>query len=303
MNVYIHPMSLHKINEWVRLSPVEVSGLGKVVATPDGLYVTEVYMPKQTNSATETEFDDNDMADLHFDTKDVEGTLTYWWHSHVNMAVNWSGTDRDTIKKMASRGLCLASVFNKQGEIRTTFAHNGAPDKGIPAMYVDNIELKIATLNDHLLEKEWREKCTEKKYTPPPMTGHTLYPNSTWSTHGQREFHAGKGGSLLTDSAGTQEGFRNKEDEKKTTVTNSLMDLSEEELKGISDTAKKLQADFNRHFKESYKLKKGMILDELTDVVENYYLTFQFLPEDAEDLLDFYDWLYNLNSGALNARK
>lgn len=285
--VYIHPIAMHKINTWIAASPIEVSGMGKVLTTENGLYITDVWLPKQTNGPAETEFDADSLADLHYDTKDIAGTLTYYWHSHVNMECEWSGTDIDTIQTMAGRGVILASVFNKKGEQRTVYAHAGAIDKHIAPMWQDDLDLNIGTPDDDDLIKVWQANCTEKTYAPiNPLNWSTrcdLPVIGVRSFNGQREVSTTKGDTLLTNSAGTQEGF------KETTATGTFTPSQ------IKSKASKIIGEFNQEYRKWYSMKKGFPLKEVEEMVEAYTLQYGYLPEDGYELLDYFDIMMRMN--------
>lgn len=57
------------------------------------------------------------IAKAMYETRDDEGMFNFWWHSHVNMGVFWSGTDMDTIRQIGSQGFVVATVFNKKNEM------------------------------------------------------------------------------------------------------------------------------------------------------------------------------------------
>jgi len=117
-----------KIMHWVNKSDFEVSGLGSVVHDPttNTLRVTEAFILPQKNSGTTTDIEPaavNKLMFLHHQSG-APGKLKFWWHSHVNMGVFWSGTDIDTIKKLGSGGWFCATVFNKRREVKSSFCQN-----------------------------------------------------------------------------------------------------------------------------------------------------------------------------------
>lgn len=109
---------------WVNKSDFEVSGLGTVVVKPDGiLHVTGACLLPQVNGPTHTDIEPEDVGKLmhEFHKAKVEGDLRFWWHSHVDMSVFWSGTDMGTIKKIGAGGWFLSTVFNKKRELRSAY--------------------------------------------------------------------------------------------------------------------------------------------------------------------------------------
>lgn len=117
-----------KIMHWVNKSDFEVSGLGSVIHDPltNTLRVTEAFILPQKNTGATTDIEPaavNKLMFLHHQSK-APGKLKFWWHSHVNMGVFWSGTDIDTIKKLGSGGWFCATVFNKRREVKSAFCQN-----------------------------------------------------------------------------------------------------------------------------------------------------------------------------------
>lgn len=134
-----------KINEQIQFfvdkSDVECSGLGKVVTTPDGYAVTEIVLLKQENTATHTEIDAAAVGKALFELRNSQGGMYFWWHSHVDMGVFWSKTDRDTIEEIGRNGLCVAVVFNKKKEKRGAVYLKGSELS--PNLYFDDIPVTI----------------------------------------------------------------------------------------------------------------------------------------------------------------
>jgi hypothetical protein len=134
-----------KINEQIQFfvdkSDVECSGLGKVVTTPDGYAVTEIVLLKQENTATHTEIDAAAVGKALFELRNSQGGMYFWWHSHVDMGVFWSKTDRDTIEEIGRNGLCVAVVFNKKKEKRGAVYLKGGELS--PNLYFDDVTVTI----------------------------------------------------------------------------------------------------------------------------------------------------------------
>lgn len=163
MKVTIDPVEQEKIWWYVDKCDKEISGLGRVVKVEDGHYhVTKIYLLKQECSAVETELDDEAVAALLFESRDDEGEMLFWWHSHVNMGTGWSGTDHDTMKQLGKSGMIISSVFNKKREHRTSIYL--APKDYHPHVYIDDLVISTAVglLDEEevQLEKEYAEKVT-----------------------------------------------------------------------------------------------------------------------------------------------
>lgn len=173
--IYIDKKELAKIQWYVDRCDKEISGLGKLIKQEDGsLFINKIYLLEQECTGTSTDLDEEAVAKLLFEAKDDKGQMLFWWHSHVNMDVFWSGTDMDTIEELGGQGMIVASVFNKKGEIRTAIYKAG---EGLaPDLFVDEIDLLVESdlsqeeIKD--LEAEYKEKVKTYfyKYTPSKTT-------------------------------------------------------------------------------------------------------------------------------------
>ena len=144
-NITIDAIEEAKIRKWVDLCDQEISGLGKVIIKDDGsLHVNSVYLLEQEVSPAETELDDDSVASLLFEARADEGEMVFWWHSHVNMNVFWSGTDLTTIKQFGKNGALLSAVYNKRGERKVSLYCQG---QGFhPTIFKDNLDMKPTEL-------------------------------------------------------------------------------------------------------------------------------------------------------------
>lgn len=180
MKVEIDVINYHKIMFWMeRAAPDEVSGFGTVEVihgeTPADtvLFVRDVYLLPQKNTASSSDIDPEGLAKLEYEVyrkaqADGEETvhgLRWWWHSHVNMDAFWSSTDRRALDQLSKDGWMAATVFNLKEEERTCFISQGGD---IPLM-LDELEFSvIADLPDHMKE-EWAKEFDEKveRRSPP----------------------------------------------------------------------------------------------------------------------------------------
>lgn len=166
--VIIPEKVLHKIMYWVNKSPVEISGLGRVKLDKGVYTVLDAHLLEQENTATTTDIDAAAAAKLMFQMKDEDGYLNFWWHSHVNMGVFWSGTDTTTIREFGAHGFCLATVFNKKGERKSAYYQGGTDF--YPETFIDNLETiitrEVDTEKEKIWEAEYKLKCKETKFVP-----------------------------------------------------------------------------------------------------------------------------------------
>jgi hypothetical protein len=164
-----------KVMHWINKAPGEVSGLGKVQLV-DGIFmVTSAILLKQENTSTTTEIDASAIGKAMFLLKDEPGHLNWWWHSHVNMGVFWSGTDIDAIKDIGKNGWCLATVFNKKEDVKSAYYQKGSDF--MPEVFADDIETEhtyIATEGEiEDWNSEYDENVKTKPYTPPKARAYT----------------------------------------------------------------------------------------------------------------------------------
>lgn len=137
-----------KIMWWVaKATPSECSGLGKTVIEGDTIKIVDAWMVKQKNSSATTDMDEDAIGQLMYEKRDVPGIMNFWWHSHANMDVFWSGTDRQQIAKIANNGMCVAIVFNNAKKARACIAVNSP----IP-MHIDDVRVVV---EDNYLTDQW----------------------------------------------------------------------------------------------------------------------------------------------------
>lgn len=165
MKVYILPECKAEIMHYVDKATGEVSGLGRVQKTTNGdLMVTKVYLLDQENTGSSTDLDEDAVAKLMYESREDEGDLNFWWHSHVNMGVFWSGTDMETIRQFGKNGYLLSTVFNKKNEHRTSYFQGG--NDFLPELFVDNIPTNFSYLPSEEQYDEWeanfKAKCKRK---------------------------------------------------------------------------------------------------------------------------------------------
>ncbi len=165
ISIHVDEAVWTKVMHWIDKSPVEVSGLGKVVFDEKtGIFrVIDAFLVQQENSGGDTEMKDTAVAKLMYETHKQPGRLCWWWHSHVNMNAFWSNTDTDTIKKLGGGGWVVATVLNKKREYRSAYMQ-AAPNR----MFIDNLPTYIGArqIAEDLIrawDNEYDSNVTEKK--------------------------------------------------------------------------------------------------------------------------------------------
>lgn len=181
MEIQLSRETYTKIMHWINKSSDEVSGFGKVIYHPETqvFQVVDAYLLKQSNGAAHTDIDAASLAKLMFTSKDVEGELKWWWHSHVNMPVFWSSTDTATIKELASQGWMAATVFNKKEEMRSAVGMLVTTPLGTDIMIKDELPTYIMDYTDEVEVKAWDEEydtnVQKKTFTPWTPSSNSTY--------------------------------------------------------------------------------------------------------------------------------
>ena len=112
-----------KLAAYVDLTDGEISGLAKSHVEEGDIIVDDILLFKQVCSGTTTDLDDEAQAlalmKMMADGENPE-EWNVWWHSHVNMAVFWSGQDEKCIKDhMTTHSHLVSIVTNKRGEFKS----------------------------------------------------------------------------------------------------------------------------------------------------------------------------------------
>ena len=188
--IEIGTMVFQKIMHWINKSDKEVSGLGKITYKDGVIQVTDAILLPQKNGATHTDIEGVDVAKAMFLLKDAPGDLRFWWHSHVDMPVFWSGTDWDTIEKISAGGWFVSTVFNKRREMRSCLRIAQPMDFGA----FDELPTQIVQFLDQEEIKRWDAEY-DKNVTE------MVRPPYSWvkkDGYQPNEYHGGKDGGQLT---------------------------------------------------------------------------------------------------------
>jgi hypothetical protein len=140
-----------QIMYYVKKTNFEISGLGAVEIIDKIPTVTKIYLLDQENSHAETEMSGESIAKLMYEHEisGHPGALKFWWHSHVNMGVFWSGTDTRTMDELTKYGWFIHGVFNKKNEYKLAYTTNEPFE-----LTIDDIEMEIdyALVSPQMLE-------------------------------------------------------------------------------------------------------------------------------------------------------
>lgn len=165
------PSEIHdKIMRWMNKANKEVSGFGNLEYDPKTqvFTVTDVFLLKQTVSASSTEIDADAIGKMMYLTRENALGMKWHWHSHVNMGVFWSGDDRALIKDMAEQGWILATVFNLKGEKKTAFSMYPEFEGMKMEVFKDDIPTTIVNLYPQetldAWDQEYKDCVSEQVY-------------------------------------------------------------------------------------------------------------------------------------------
>lgn len=186
MKVVIDRDVHQKVMFWThRAKFKEVSGLGKIVVDREAgtLRVVSAMLLPQVNHSAHTEIDAAAVCKAMYALRDEPGDLNWWWHSHVQMPVFWSGTDKDTIKEWGDNGWVLATVFNQKGEYRSAYYSKDGmrTPLGVQPLFLDELPTEFGQIS---VNKDWEQSYLDnvENYKPVPRysgTGYLSGPGNT----------------------------------------------------------------------------------------------------------------------------
>lgn len=174
MKLIIDEQVYKKVMHWVnKAGNKEISGLGNIKIENGNFKVISAILLPQKNGAATTDIEPEAVCKAMYDLRNSEGELKWWWHSHVDMGVFWSGTDHSTIQSFGSGGWAVATVFNKKAEKKTAFySKDGKVTPiGIEPLFIDDIITEIS--GDPKDTSEWDAEFKanvtdlETPYVPP----------------------------------------------------------------------------------------------------------------------------------------
>jgi hypothetical protein len=192
MKLVIDELVYEKVMHWVNKSNYEVSGLGKVVLDKETnvIRVVDAILLPQENTTTHTDIDPAAVGKAMFLLKDAPGDLRWWWHSHANMSVFWSGTDMTTMKDLGMGGWFTATVFNQSNEMKSAFVQS-SPVRLIADDISCAVDKRIDPFAEHRNEwdKSYEENVKNKTYSYSSTSNYSLLGNDDGPSPRQRSFY------------------------------------------------------------------------------------------------------------------
>lgn len=160
-----------EITYLTKLCSKEISGMGTLIINKEGNFeVEKLFLLEQEVSAAATDLGAQAVSKCMYEARECKGSLSFWWHSHVNMHAFFSVTDVATIKDHAKHGMFVGLVINKKGEYKIAMGLQS------PKLYIDQgLELEIVdSISNELilrLDSEYATKVKEKTYKAEPYMG------------------------------------------------------------------------------------------------------------------------------------
>ena len=147
-----------KIMYWVlkgEKAKHEVSGFCPVEFDDKVFTLKDPFLLEQKCSSGDTEIDPVALGKAEFDHRADPMGLKCHWHSHPNMGVFFSHTDKQLIKQLGNETWLLALVFNEKYEIKTGLIYN-AEFLDIKTQYfVEDIPVRIIDTVDERQIVAW----------------------------------------------------------------------------------------------------------------------------------------------------
>jgi hypothetical protein len=189
MKIYIPRDIYQQIMHWINKTDKEISGYGKIQWADDKSYcwVSSVYILDKGGSSVTTEISTKAYAKIVERTYKLDGDLNFWWHSHVNMAVFWSGTDKSTIQEIGAHGYCVATVFNKKNEMRSAICYKSSSLVGESVEFKDEVPTEIYDPEPSAEQLAvWDSEFNEAESSEQVRSASQSYsPNKRWNHHVQ----------------------------------------------------------------------------------------------------------------------
>lgn len=125
--------------------------------------ITDIYIPKQTVHAAETDIDESAMQELALSliSQDIDTDKLYaWFHSHVNMGVSPSGQDERQVEEfLEGCPVFIRGIMNKRGEFKVdvyyrdhNVAFTNVDFKVLYAIPAEREEEILRTIKDNVKE-------------------------------------------------------------------------------------------------------------------------------------------------------
>jgi hypothetical protein len=132
-----------KLQGFLCLSELEISGFGKVIQTsPADFLVEDVFVLPQQVSGAETVMDSTTIAlvvDQMIQAGENPADIRLWWHSHARGGLYWSSTDDKTMQILTQdSSYWFGLLGNMRGQVKVRL------DQSLPiALSIDDIPVVL----------------------------------------------------------------------------------------------------------------------------------------------------------------
>lgn len=127
-------------------------------------YVEDVVITKQSVTGASVEFDETGIDLATMQAALAEKVVIGWFHSHVNMAAFWSGTDMKTINDLIAHteDYLVSIVSNKRYEHKGRIDYMAHSTFGVERQFVDDIPVIPVVGDLSIYETEIRTAIQEQ---------------------------------------------------------------------------------------------------------------------------------------------
>ncbi|MEK0337742.1 MAG: hypothetical protein QQN41_09955 [Nitrosopumilus sp.] len=168
MKVVIESIATTKLILYSKIAEGEIGGYMDIKIVDGDIIVQDIILLKQVASGASFELDEEDGFEFLSKNKKKAARCKGWWHSHVNMAPNWSPQDDETFELMTNiNGFALGIVTNKQKKLNCKVM--GRVNGVLIIQDKVDVEVESSSFFDRIrlrkkLEKEVEEKVAKETY-------------------------------------------------------------------------------------------------------------------------------------------
>lgn len=167
LTIKITKKAYQKLRYYTENCKYEISGLGKIREKTGYLEIYDIDIFKQKVSIVNSNLNPDTLASFLYEKYHKgESVKDYkvWWHSHSDMEVFFSDTDKHTIELSSEYPYLISIVTNKRGENKVRLDIFNPLRLTIPA------KLEITLEEDIKLEKQCRTEIKQKITKSWPMS-------------------------------------------------------------------------------------------------------------------------------------
>jgi hypothetical protein len=188
-DIYMSRQAFNKLKGFIDHCKLEISGVGIVEVMKNGdINIQDILLLDQECTSGTTDIDPEALFAL-LGSIDDPAKIKVWWHSHVDMAVFWSGTDEDTIKNFSQTGWFISIVGNKKGQFLCRLDMYPSADQPL-RIGVDNCGFTVYEQHEPDVEHETYVRALIEQHVRPKS-----YAPAKATTYPAGNHHGGPGGN------------------------------------------------------------------------------------------------------------